>query len=98
MRMDLFVSRPKADSKQLVEIKEWAAEVFHLGADVSVMVTEVRCTEVGCPPLETVIAILDVPGKPRQFKIHKAVADVTFADVLKAAQSDGNACHKENCS
>jgi hypothetical protein len=86
MSFDLFGPRPKTDPKRIAEVKEWAAEIFRLGADVTVMVTELRCTEPGCPPLETVIAILGQPGKPRQFKIHKAIADLTFADVLHVAQ------------
>ena len=98
MNMDLFGSRPKNDPKRIAELKEWATEIFRLGIDVVVMVTELRCTEPGCPPLETVIAILDEPGKPRQFKIHKAMSDVTYADVLAVAQPDENACHKESCS
>jgi hypothetical protein len=91
MNFDLFGSRPKTDPKRISEVKEWAIEVFRLPADVSVMLTELRCTEPGCPPLETVIAILDQPGKPRQYKIHKAIADLTFADVLLTAQ--GNCSH-----
>jgi hypothetical protein len=86
MNLDLFGSRPKTDPKRVAEVKQWVAEVFRLGPDVSVMVTELRCTEPGCPPLETVIAVLDQPGKPRQFKIHKAIAEVTFADVLQVAK------------
>lgn len=92
MTLDLFGSRPKVDPERISKIKEWAMEVFRLPADASVMVTELRCTEPGCPPLETVIAILDTPGKPRQFKIHKAIADLSFADVLHVAQEK---CTKE---
>jgi hypothetical protein len=49
--------------------------------ETAILVTELHCTEPGCPPLETVIAVMDVPGKPRQFKVHKAIADLTLADV-----------------
>jgi hypothetical protein len=86
MNLDLFGSRSKGDPGRIAAIKEWAIEVFRLPADASVLVTELRCSEPGCPPLETVIALLDTPGKPRQFKIHKACADVSFADVLQVAQ------------
>jgi hypothetical protein len=83
--MNLFGSRPRLDPLRILEIKEWAAEEFRLPADASVLVTELHCTEPGCPPLETVVAVLDEPGRPRQYKIHKAIADVTFADVLHVA-------------
>jgi hypothetical protein len=83
--MNLFGSRPRHHPGRIAEIKEWAAEVFRLPAETSVLVTELHCTEAGCPPLETVIAVLDEPGRPRQYKIHKAIADVSFADVLHLA-------------
>ncbi len=86
MNFNLFAPRPATDPKQLTAIKAWAAEVFHVGEDVALMVAELRCAEPGCPPLETVIALLGTPGQPRQFKIHKAIADVTYADVLQLAQ------------
>lgn len=97
MTLDLFGFSRKADPKRIAEVKKWVAEVFRLGADVSVMVTELHCTEAGCPPLETVIAILDQPGQPRQFKIHKAIADVAFADVLHVAKPKRSNCPTCDC-
>ena len=97
MNLDLFGSRPKNDPGKIAAIREWAAEVFRLPPEASVMVAELRCTEPGCPPLETVIAILDQPGQPRQFKIHKAIADVTFADVLQIANLKQNNCPTGDC-
>jgi hypothetical protein len=97
MNLNSFDSRPKNDPAKIAAIKEWAVEVFRLPAEASVMVTELRCTEPGCPPLETVIAILDQPGQPRQFKIHKAIADVAFADVLQGAKPEQDNCSKHDC-
>ena len=97
MTLDLFGSSRKNDPKRIAEVKKWVVEVFRLEADVSVMVTELRCTEPGCPPLETVIAILDQPGQTRQLKIHKAIADVTFADVLHVAKPKQNNCPTHDC-
>jgi hypothetical protein len=91
MNFDLFGSRLGTDPKRAAEVKEWAVEIFRLDADASVMVTELRCAEPGCPPLETIIAILDQPGQPRQFKIHKAIAE-GFADVLELAKPTQNSC------
>jgi hypothetical protein len=95
MNFDLLGSKPKAAGRRTAEIKEWVLEVFRLPADVAVMVTELRCQEPGCPPLETVVAILDTPGQPRQFAIHKALAEVTFADLLQLAQANRPPCDKE---
>lgn len=96
MNFDLTGERRKNDPQKIAAIKEWAAEVFRLPADSSVMVAELRCTEPGCPPLETVIAILDQPGQPRQHKIHKALAEVTFADVLDAAINIRDQHHEQS--
>ncbi|MFE6647400.1 hypothetical protein ACFVJS_12610 [Nocardioides sp. NPDC057772] len=51
--------------------------------DIKILVTELACTEPGCPPTETVIALMH-PGAPQQFKIHKPLAQVTRADVEAA--------------
>ncbi len=53
----------------------------------SVMVTELACTEPGCPPLVTVVALLG-PGDQTQHKIHKPLAEVTEADVAAAVRGD----------
>ncbi|MBM3796444.1 MAG: hypothetical protein FJW31_20820 [Acidobacteria bacterium] len=79
--MDLFDGAPKPDSLKTSQVKTWVRERLALSEDAVVMVTELRCTEPGCPPLETVIAVLDGPGSKRQFKLHKGVAEVTPEDV-----------------
>jgi hypothetical protein len=79
--MDLFGGAPKPNTAKIGKVKEWVQERFTLAADAVVMVTELRCTEPGCPPLETVIAVLDGPGSKRQYKLHKGIADVTREDI-----------------
>lgn len=50
------------------------------------MATELRCTEPGCPPLETVVALMGEAGTgQRQFKIHKALGAVSYEDVGSGA-------------
>jgi hypothetical protein len=86
MRMiDFLAARPAHDPDRIAAIKGWVAIAFALPEEVAVMVTELHCTEPGCPPLETVIAIMDRPGRPRMHKIHKGIADVTESDVLTMA-------------
>jgi len=55
--------------------------------DVTILVTELTCTEPGCPPTETVIALMH-PGAPRQYKIHKPLVDVTASDISSAFAGD----------
>ena len=50
MRPDLFGLSRQAGPRRVGELKGWVAAVFRLGADVSVLVTEPRRTEPGCPP------------------------------------------------
>ncbi|MBM4297467.1 MAG: hypothetical protein FJ143_06975 [Deltaproteobacteria bacterium] len=79
MAFEILQSRGSGNPAQTQRVKQWAIEIFELGEEVSVLVTELQCTEPGCPPLETVIAIMGVEKK--QYKLHKALADVTHADV-----------------
>jgi len=67
-------------------IKDWAREALSLPEEGVVMATELRCTEPGCPPLETVVAVMG-DGESRQFKIHKGIEDVTYEDVERGAAS-----------
>jgi hypothetical protein len=79
--MNLFASQPKPDAARVGQIKEWVARRFELPPDAVVMVAELRCSEPGCPPLETMIAIVDGPGQRRQVKLHKSTAEIAASDV-----------------
>jgi hypothetical protein len=83
--------RSKNDPQVIARVKNWVAASFALAEDVTVMVTELRCTEEGCPPIETVIAILDTPGSPRQYKAYKPLAEITAEDI--AAVASGTSAH-----
>lgn len=79
--IDFFGSRPQPDQAASARIKGWVAQHLALPGEVTVMVTELRCSEPGCPPLETVIALLQAGQPTRQHKIHKGIADVTERDI-----------------
>jgi hypothetical protein len=93
---NLFQPRSPGDPQHVAAIKRWAADAFQLTEDTTVMVTELRCTEPGCPPLETVIAFLHPQADTRQIKIHKALCDVTRDDVLTIAAAQGRRTHHEH--
>lgn len=78
---------PRRDPADTARVKALVVEGIGGDADVTVLVTELECTEPGCPPIETVIALL---GGVRnvQYKIHKAVADVGGDDVRAALAGD----------
>jgi len=87
-------NKTSADPRQAAQIKSWVKESFSLAEDIVVMVTELQCTEEGCPPLETVIAIFDTsgdaPGQPRQFKLHKPLAEVAASDIQTLVHSSNH--------
>lgn len=81
--LDLFTTQPRPDPAHLAAVKGWVAEALALPDDVTVMVTELRCTEPGCPPLETVVAVLRSGQPPAQRKLHKATAEITADDIRR---------------
>lgn len=85
MSLSPFRARRGPAAERTAEIKAWVGEAFSLPEEATVMVTELQCREPGCPPLETVIAILDGSGPPRQHKLHKATAEVSREDVAALA-------------
>jgi hypothetical protein len=87
MLLNPMNARPRIDPRQATQIKEWVTQYFGLPADTAILVTELQCTEDGCPPLETVIAILSTPGHPQSYKLHKAMVEVTVADIQALAHT-----------
>jgi hypothetical protein len=85
--MILEMSGARPTGAAAARIKTWVRSQFGLPDDAVVMVSELRCGEPGCPPLETVIAILQAGAPPRQARIHAALADVGDAELHAARWS-----------
>ena len=86
---------PRKDEPKIAAVralKVMARTFFESGEDDAVVVNELRCTEPGCPPVETVVALLRAGNEPRQVKIHKPVTEVTEEN-LRSAIADGNHEH-----
>jgi hypothetical protein len=95
--LDLLQPRRLATPQHVTAVKRWAADVFQVTEDTTVMVTELRCTEPGCPPLETVIALLHPQTGTQQHRVHKALRDITRDDVLAlAAAQERRTPHEPN--
>lgn len=75
--MNLFGSAPKPDLAATRRVKDWTRELLALGDDVTLTVSELRCTEPGCPDVETVIGALFGHGGQRRWKVLAPVAAVT---------------------
>lgn len=86
--MDLFAGRDEraeqARRMAVARLKDSVTRILHLDDGDMVMVTELACSEPGCPPLETVIAVLSDGKAPRQWKVHRAAADVDEVHLLSA--------------
>lgn len=65
-------------------LKESARVLMDARDDDAVVVNELRCVEPGCPPVETVIALLRPGAPPRQIKVHKPAVEVTAKDLRTA--------------
>jgi len=92
------LNRPnRPSSARASEIKSWVCEVFHLTEDTTVLVTELRCSEPECPPIETVLAVFADAGKPIQHKILKPMDGVLFDDIVLLTTQSARPCNCPLC-
>lgn len=54
----------------------------------AVLIQELACTEPGCPPVETVLAVLAQGETTRKWTIHSPLADIT-PDRIRSALTTG---------
>jgi hypothetical protein len=64
-------------------LRELVVRLLATAEDDVVMITELQCIEPGCPPIETVIAVLGT-GPRHQMKIHRPILEITEADLIAA--------------
>jgi hypothetical protein len=82
---------PRNDERRSAAIrglKAAARTLFEATDDDAVVVNELQCTEPGCPPVETIVALLRAGSEPRCVKVHKPAVDVTEDDLRAAIQED----------
>ena len=78
-------SKPRTNLNKVRKIKEALGETLSIQNNATITVTEITCLEEGCPPVETVVALLKVGSDPLQHKIHKSVAEFIAADLTEIA-------------
>ena len=54
------------------------------------MVSELECTEPGCPPVETAVTVFAPGQEPFLVKVAKPVADIERFDLLAALAFGGD--------
>ncbi len=87
--MLIFGNSERRDPAQTALIRSWVAHVLPVPDGAFVMVKQVECPEEGCPPVETIIAILSDHEGPKQWKVHKPVSQITEHDIQSLASNDG---------
>jgi len=75
-------SRDRHDAAQ--RVKQWVRGRFALGADATLLVTEVQNAQAGFPPLSTVVAFWTAERKHYHFRVFKPLAEVTEDDIPPA--------------
>jgi hypothetical protein len=78
--MTLPGTRPRPDPAAIARVKTWVTAILDPDKEHTIVVSELACTEPGCPPIETVIGLLG-DGEPQRWKIHKPVAAITEDDL-----------------
>ena len=80
--IDLFPQKPAVSTEQLQQVKDWLYEVLQIDRHTIISMSQLQCTDPNCSPLQTAIAIMTIPH--RVIRIHKAIPDITLADVVQA--------------
>ena len=88
--MDLFIAGTSRSPQKAGEIKTLVARELALGIDATVMVSELACMEEGCPPVETVIAVLRAAAPRVQFRLHRPMAEISAHDIRELCAQQAN--------
>ena len=68
-------------SAEQERVRTWTREHFNLAEGETIMVSELPCSDPGCPPVETHLVFWTQAGR-HQFKVFKPLADVVPDDLL----------------
>lgn len=69
----------KANSQEIKQVKQWIYQALQIDDEISISLSQLQCTEPGCPPIETVINVMTNPVQ--QYKIHKSIAEIEYTDI-----------------
>src|SRR5580698_407559 len=72
-----------ADGATLDRVCDWTRARFKLAQDETIMVSELSCTDPGCPPIETHVVFWSDAGR-HHIKIFKPLAEVAEDDLPPA--------------
>jgi nitrate reductase delta subunit len=84
LRLLLSEGMTKKGADRSVEqerVLSWTRERFNLDEDETIMVSELPCSDPGCPPVETHVVFWTQAGR-QHFKVYKPLAEVAADDLL----------------
>jgi hypothetical protein len=82
MFIDLFPKKPAVSAEQSQQVKDWLYEILQIDHQTVISLSQLQCQDSGCPPIQTAIAIMTSPH--RVIRIHKAIPDILYGDVISA--------------
>ena len=83
----VVAAAPEATRGQrAASIAERVRTTLNLADEVAVTVQQLTCREPGCPPVETVIAVLGT--RPRRWTIHRPLVEIDDATVTDLLAHD----------
>ncbi len=83
---------PVPSPSTLSRLKGVVRSELGVAADVPVVIHEAACTEPGCAPVETLIAVLD--GSDRTFRLAQPLVEVTPEDLRRLLREENNDEHE----
>ena len=88
-KMLIGEKKKKPNLQRLQKIKKLLSESLDLPETFTITVNQLNCYEEGCPPVETVVALLRPGFTVLQHKIHKPVDQLQGNDLLKICKGWG---------
>ena len=86
----LFTKKtPRPNVEKIRQIKQILREALDVSDTAIITVNEITCLEEGCPPIETVIAVLQSNSPTLQNKIYKPINDVQAEDLKEVCRKWG---------
>ena len=78
-------SKPKTNLDMVRKIKGTLEKALSLPDSATISITELACSEEGCPPIETVVALLQAGSNPLQHKFNKPAGEFKSADLVEVS-------------
>jgi hypothetical protein len=83
-------SAPRPDPNHVRALKAVVRASLQLDLDATVVVQQLACVEPGCPPVETVIAVLGTPRRTWKIPTPTAAVSAAELDTLLKNHPEGN--------